>query len=75
MIGVETVDGDAMARSLQKGERVTLKEVVPFSDGTAVKIFGEKPFRICKNLLDNIVKMTYDEIFASKKDIFEGASQ
>src|SRR6267154_75261 len=34
VIGAETVDGDAMAKSLEKGERVTLAEVGPFSDGT-----------------------------------------
>ena len=72
VIGVETVDGDAMAKSLEKGERVTLREVGPFSDGTAVKIVGSEPFRICKELLDGIVKVDNDEICAAIKDIFEG---
>ena len=72
VIGVETVDGDAMAQSLEKGERVTLREVGPFSDGTAVKIVGMEPFRICKELLDGIVKVDNDEICAAIKDIFEG---
>jgi len=72
VLGVETVDGDAMARSLAAGERVTLDEVGPFSDGTAVKIVGEEPFRICSELLDGIVKINNDEICASIKDIFEG---
>ena len=74
VIGAETVDGDAMARSLDKGERVTLAEVGPFSDGTAVKIVGEEPFRICKQLLDGIVKVDNDELCAAIKDIFEGMS-
>ena len=72
VIGVETVDGDAMDRSLKAGERVTLQEVGPFSDGTAVKIVGEEPFRICKNLLDDTVLVNNDEICAAIKDIFEG---
>lgn len=72
IIGCETFDGDAMAQSLQKGERVTLSEVGPFSDGTAVKIVGEEPFRICKNLLDGVVKVDNDELCAAIKDIFEG---
>lgn len=72
VMGVETVDGDAMERSIAKGERVTLKEVGPFSDGTAVRIVGEEPFRICKELLDGIVKVDNDEICAAIKDIFEG---
>ncbi|KAJ2928614.1 hypothetical protein H1R20_g8450, partial [Candolleomyces eurysporus] len=71
VMGVETVDGDAMERSIAQGERVTLKEVGPFSDGTAVKIVGEEPFRICKELLDGIVKVDNDEICAAIKDIFE----
>jgi threonine dehydratase len=75
VIGVETFDGDAMARSLEKGQRVTLKDVGPFSDGTAVKIVGEEPFRICKRLLDGIVKVDNDELCAAIKDIFEGHLQ
>ncbi|KAH9991780.1 tryptophan synthase beta subunit-like PLP-dependent enzyme [Russula vinacea] len=71
VIGVETFDGDAMARSLEKGERVTLPEVGPFSDGTAVRIVGEEPFRICQQLLDMVVKVDNDEICAAIKDIFE----
>ena len=74
VIGVETIDGDAMARSLEKGERITLPEVGPFSDGTAVRIVGEEPFRICRQLLDGVVKVDNDEICAAIKDIFEGVS-
>jgi threonine dehydratase len=75
VFGVETKDGDAMEKSLAAGERVTLSEVGPFSDGTAVKIVGEEPFRICKELLDGVVKADTDEICAAIKDIFEGWSQ
>jgi len=74
VIGVETLDGDAMARSIASGVRVTLPEVGPFSDGTAVKIVGTETFRICKQLLDEIVLVDNDEICASIKDIFEGSS-
>ncbi|KIY50312.1 threonine dehydratase I [Fistulina hepatica ATCC 64428] len=69
--GVETVDGDAMERSLAHTERVTLSEVGPFSDGTAVKMVGAEPFRICKKLLDDVVKVDNDAICAAIKDIFE----
>jgi threonine dehydratase len=74
VIGVETVDGDAMKRSLEKGKRVVLDEVGPFSDGTAVRIVGEEPFRICKELLDDVVLVNNDEICAAVKDVFEGES-
>ncbi|KAJ3532095.1 hypothetical protein NM688_g7475 [Phlebia brevispora] len=71
VIGAETYDGDAMERSLEEGDRITLNEVGPFSDGTAVKIVGVEPFRICKQLLDDVVKVNTDEICAAIKDIFE----
>lgn len=72
VVGVETYDGDAMAQSLKKGERVLLKEVGPFSDGTAVRIVGEEPFRICQKMLDDVCLVNNDEICAAIKDIFEG---
>jgi threonine dehydratase len=74
VIGVETVDGDAMEKSLQKGKRVMLDEVGPFADGTAVRIVGEEPFRLCKQLGDGIIKVNNDEICAAIKDVFEGES-
>lgn len=70
--GVETVDGDAMYRSLKKGERVTLPEVGPFSDGTAVRIVGQEPFRVCQKHLDEVIIVNNDELCAGIKDIFEG---
>ncbi len=73
VVGVETFDGDAMARSLKEGERVTLSEVGPFSDGTAVKIVSAEPFRVCKELLDGVAIVDTDEICTAIKDIFEGA--
>ncbi|KAI0759619.1 tryptophan synthase beta subunit-like PLP-dependent enzyme [Irpex lacteus] len=71
VVGVETFDGDAMARSLKEGERVTLSEVGPFSDGTAVKIVSAEPFRVCKELLDGVAIVDTDEICTAIKDIFE----
>ena len=70
--GVETIDGDAMEKSLKKGKRVMLDEVGPFADGTAVRIVGEEPFRMCGELLDGVVTVNNDEICAAIKDVFEG---
>lgn len=71
VFGVETVDGDAMARSLEAGHRVLLDEVGPFADGTAVRIVGEEPFRVCQELLDGVIITDNDEICAAIKDVFE----
>ena len=55
MIGVQTVDSDAMARSLKAGRRVTLPDVGLFSDGTAVKLVGEETFRLAQAVVDDII--------------------
>ncbi|KAG8924601.1 hypothetical protein FRC02_010327 [Tulasnella sp. 418] len=71
VVGIETIDGDAMAQSIAHGSRVVLSEVGLFSDGTAVRVVGEEPFRICKESLDGVTKVNNDEICAAMKDIFE----
>jgi threonine dehydratase len=71
VIGVQTTDSDAMARSLKARRRVTLNDVGLFSDGTAVKLAGEETFRLCKQYLDDVVLVDTDEVCAAIKDVFE----
>lgn len=71
VIAVETYDGDALARSLQHGERVTLDEVGLFSEGTAVRTVGEENYRLCHKVVDGIVRVDTDEICAAIRDVFE----
>ncbi|MCL4185306.1 MAG: threonine ammonia-lyase, biosynthetic [Burkholderiaceae bacterium] len=71
VIGVQTTDSDAMARSLRAGRRVELHDVGLFSDGTAVKKVGEETFRLCRALLDDIVLVDTDAICAAIKDVFQ----
>ncbi|HQR04967.1 MAG: threonine ammonia-lyase, biosynthetic [Proteobacteria bacterium] len=71
VIGVETFDADAMARSIKAGRRVRLDSVGLFADGTAVKYVGEETFRLCKTLLDDIVLVDTDALCAAIKDVFE----
>ncbi|MFN7778801.1 MAG: threonine ammonia-lyase, biosynthetic [Betaproteobacteria bacterium] len=71
VIGVQTMDSDAMARSLDAGRRVTLHEVGLFSDGTAVRQVGEETFRLCKLYLDEVVRVDTDAICAAIKDVFQ----
>jgi len=67
---VQTVDSDAMARSLAAGRRVQLHEVGLFSDGTAVRQVGEETFRLCKQYVDETVLVDTDAICAAIKDVF-----
>ena len=71
VIGVQTTDSDAMARSIKAGRRVELHDVGLFSDGTAVKKVGEETFRLCRALLDDIVVVDTDAICAAIKDVFQ----
>ncbi len=71
IIGVEPVDSDAMARSLKAGKRIKLDKVGLFADGVAVKQVGEETFRLCRELVDEIVLVDTDDICAAIKDVFE----
>ena len=71
IIGVQTLDSDAMARSLKAGHRVTLPDVGLFSDGTAVRLVGEETFRIAKEVIDEIIIVDTDAICAAIKDVFQ----
>jgi threonine dehydratase len=70
VIGVQTIDSDAMKQSLRLGKRVELKEVGLFSDGTAVKMIGKETFKICQRVVDDIVLVDTDEICAAINDVF-----
>jgi len=71
VIGVQTIDSDAMDQSIKAGQRVTLAEVGLFSDGTAVKRVGEETLRLCQKYVDEIVRVDTDAICAAIKDVFE----
>ena len=71
IIGVEPVDSNAMAASLKAGRRVTLPHVNIFADGVAVRQVGRETFRICQELVDEMVLVDTDEICAAIKDTYE----
>jgi threonine dehydratase len=71
VIGVQTEDSCAMKQSIDAGARVTLNEVGLFSDGTAVKLVGEETFRLCRELLDEVVTVDTDALCAAIKDVFQ----
>ncbi len=71
VIGVQTEDSDAMAQSIEKGERVYLPEVGLFSDGTAVKQVGEETFRLTQKYVDAMLRVDTDAVCAAIKDVYE----
>jgi len=71
IIGVEPDDSDAMFRSVQAGERVTLEQVGIFVDGVAVRRVGEHTFDLVRRYVDDFVQVSTDDVCAAIKDVFE----
>jgi threonine dehydratase len=70
VIGVQTDDSDAMARSVEAGERIELDTVGLFSDGTAVRLVGEETFRLARRYVDEFIRVDTDQVCAAIKDVF-----
>ena len=71
IIGVEHDRAASMYQALTTGTRVVLDHVDIFADGAAVRQAGEETFRICRELVDEVLPVSVDEICAAVKDIFE----
>ena len=71
IIGVEPDDSAAMRESLAAGKPVVLDHVGIFADGAAVRRVGDETFRICNELVDDIVTVDTDQVCAGIRDIFE----
>ncbi|KKC38057.1 threonine dehydratase [Devosia epidermidihirudinis] len=71
VIGVEPEEAASMKAAIEAGHPVALDQVGLFADGVAVRQVGEETFRLCRELLDDIVTVTADEICAAIKDIFD----
>ncbi|HTG99147.1 MAG TPA: threonine ammonia-lyase, biosynthetic [Vicinamibacterales bacterium] len=71
VIGVEPFGADAMFQSLAAGRRVVLESVDIFADGVAVKEVGAVTFPIVQSTVDEVVRVSNDEICAAIKDIFD----
>jgi len=70
VIGVEAEDAAGMTASLRQGARISLDQVGVFADGAAVKTVGSETFRVCNELVDDMITVTTDEICAAIKDGF-----
>ena len=71
VIGVEAEDAPSMHAALAAGAPVDLPDVGRFADGAAVKRVGDHTFKICRDLLDEVMLVDNDAICAAIKDVFE----
>ncbi|MGI9330765.1 MAG: threonine ammonia-lyase, biosynthetic [Gammaproteobacteria bacterium] len=71
VIGVEPEDSASMHAAMAAGEPVTLEQIGIFADAVAVRRVGDESFRICRQLVDEIILVSTDETCAAIQDIFE----
>nr|WP_240457812.1 threonine ammonia-lyase, biosynthetic [Halomonas socia] len=71
VIGVEAEDSACLKAALEAGKRVTLDQVGVFAEGVAVAQIGEMPFKIMRDLVDEVITVNTDEMCAAVKDIFD----
>jgi threonine dehydratase len=71
VIGVEPDDAASMEAAIRADERVTLDQVGLFADGVAVRQVGAETFRLCRELLDEVITVDTDAMCAAVKDIFD----
>jgi len=71
VIGVEPKDSPTLHEALKNNRITVLEDVGRFADGVAVKQVGEKTFEIARELVDEVVLVSNDEICAAIKDVYE----
>ena len=71
IIAVEPDDAACFYEARKAGRRVKLKEVGIFADGVAVKQVGKKNWSMIKDLVDDVILVSTDQICAAIKDTYE----
>ncbi len=71
VIAVEAEESACLKAALRENRRVTLSRVGAFADGVAVAQIGKETFRIMKQLVDEVVTASTDEICSAIKNIYE----
>ena len=71
VIGVEPTGADAMYRSLQAGEVVTLERVATIADGLAASAPGRITFELARRYLDAVIRVEDDEMLRAIRLLFE----
>jgi len=71
IIGVEPEEAAGLYEALKVNRRVKLKEVGLFVDAVAIKQVGKVTFPLIKEWVDEVVKVSVDEICAAVEDVFQ----
>ncbi len=71
VVGVQPVESNAMQASLQAGRPVSIERPGLFADGVAVRDVGRVTFPIIRDIVDEIICVSNDEICAAIKEAFD----
>jgi threonine dehydratase len=71
VVGVEPDGADAMSRSLEQGAPVHLESVDTIADGLAPPFAGEHTFRHVQRFVDEIVRVTDEEILDALRQLIQ----
>lgn len=70
IIGVEAEGANILQEALKRGERVSFPLVNRFTEEVGIQSVGEENFRLCKDLVDEVITVSTDEICSAIKDVF-----
>jgi threonine dehydratase len=71
IIGVEPEDAASMYQALKAGRPVDIGTTGIFADGVAVRKVGQITFEMCRELVDEVITVSVDQVCAAVKSIFE----
>ena len=71
MIGAEPAGAAAMYESLRRGELVVLDEIDTFVDGAAVKSVRESTFRICQQLVAQVLPVAEGAVCTALIELYQ----
>ena len=71
IVGVEPDDAASMYSALKAGKTVDIGTTGIFADGVAVRRVGELTFELCRELIDEVITVSVDQVCAAVKSIFE----
>ncbi len=73
VVGVEAEGSACLAAAMKAGRRVKIpfEKLDLFADGVSVSQIGKEPFRVVRDIVDDVICVTTDEICAAIKDVFD----
>jgi threonine dehydratase len=74
IIGVEPEGAPSMHRSLQAGQVVTLDDMDKFVDGAAVKRVGDLTYRLCRELVDDIILVPEGKVCTTILELYNNSA-